>query len=304
MPSNILLFPGQGSQFVGMGLDIYTKLPSAKSYYKIANEILGVDIAEISFNGPEDLLRQTQNTQPAIFTHSICVFTYLKEIGISYDATAGHSLGEFTALVASGVLTFEDALSLVKVRSQEMAKAGKIMPGTMAAIIGADNDQIEKICQQDGVVVVANINAPGQIVISGEIPAISAAIETAKLLGVRRALPLNVSGAFHSPLMKPARIALSNTIESLSFNAPTVPIYQNATAQPVTDPEIIKSNLLLQLESPVRWVETIQNMKIDGHSSFIEIGPGKILQGLQKRIFPDSHVSSLGTLKQTEEYAI
>ncbi|MFQ6609532.1 MAG: ACP S-malonyltransferase, partial [Fidelibacterota bacterium] len=271
MSPDILLFPGQGSQYVGMGADLFENYPESQSLYESASKILGVDIADISFNGPDDLLRQTQHTQPAIFIHSICTFNVLKEKGMTFKGVAGHSLGEFSSLVAAEVLTFEDALLLVKVRSSEMAKAGKIMPGTMAAIIGASDDQLNLICKQKGIVVVANLNAPGQVVISGDIDAVKEAIETAKSIGVRRALPLNVSGAFHSPLMKPARDELSKIINKLNFKSPIVPIYQNVTSLPVNDPDSIKSNILNQLESPVRWVDTIQNMIKNGHSSFIEL---------------------------------
>jgi len=304
MSDNILLFPGQGSQYVGMGLDIYSKYSFAKSYYEIAINLLESDISNISFNGPEELLRQTQNTQPATFIHSICILKYLKEKGLTFNGTAGHSLGEFSALVAAEVLSFEDTLLLVKVRSREMAKAGEKQPGTMAAIIGATDEQMSRICDQKGIVVIANMNAPGQIVISGQLSSVSAAVETAKSIGVRRAVPLNVSAAFHSPLMKPAGSVLGEVIRRIHFRPPIVPVYQNVTAEPITDPEYLKINLLRQLESPVRWIETIHRMKDDGFKSFIEIGPGKVLQGLQKRIFPESDIISIDTVDQMEQYEI
>lgn len=291
---DILLFPGQGSQVVGMGRDIFDNSELAKDCYQVASDILGFDIAEISFNGPEESLKLTQYTQPAIFVHSIAVFKILKSKGLTFSGVAGHSLGEFSAFVAAGVLSFEDAVKLVKVRSSEMANAGEKQPGSMAAIIGANEDQMKAVCDQDGIVVEANMNAPGQIVISGEVNAVSSAVETAKKLGIRRAIPLNVSGAFHSPLMKPARESLSDAMEQLKFNSPTVPVYQNVSAKPETDIENIKRNILLQLESPVRWVEIIEKMKLDGHKSFYELGPGKVLHGLNRRIFRDSTNVSLG----------
>ncbi len=302
--SKVLLFPGQGSQFVGMGKDLFGKLDLAKQYYSIANEILETDIAGISFEGPAEELKKTQNTQPAIFIHSVIVFQYLKEKGLQFSGVAGHSLGEFSALVAADVLSFEDALKLVKVRSSEMAKAGSVRPGTMAAIIGASDEQLDKICLQDGIVVKANVNAPGQVVISGETDAVAKAIETAKEIGVRRALPLNVSGAFHSPLMTPARKPLSEIIESLHFSDAKVPVYQNATAEAVTDKDDIRKNILSQLESPVLWVNIILNMKRDGFSSFLELGPGKVLQGLNRRIYPDATILSLGSVDQLEQYEV
>jgi [acyl-carrier-protein] S-malonyltransferase len=299
---DILLFPGQGSQFVGMGKDLFDNSNLAKDCYLKASDILGFDIADISFNGPDESLKLTQYTQPAIFVHSIVVFNILKSRGLTFSGVAGHSLGEFTAFVAAGVLTFEDAVKLVKVRSSEMASAGEKQPGSMAAIIGATDEQMKELCDQEGIVVEANMNAPGQIVISGEVDSVSAAVETAKKLGIRRAIPLNVSGAFHSPLMKPARKQLSDTMNQLKFNPPTVPVYQNVSAKPETDIETIKENILLQLESPVRWVEIIEKMKMDGHKSFFELGPGKVLHGLNRRIFRDSTNVSLGKFEDIINY--
>lgn len=300
--AKVFLFPGQGSQYVGMGQDLFEKFDLAQDIYQSANDILGFDISKISFQGPEEDLKQTQFTQPAIFIHSIIIDRIIQKQGISPAATAGHSLGEFSALVSAGVLTFEDALTIVKIRSQEMANAGNIQPGTMAAIIGATSDQIAEICQQDGIVVPANINAPGQVVISGEIGAVAAAISTAKELGIRRAIPLNVSGAFHSPLMRAARIPLERIMSEVEFRKSEIPVYQNVTALPETDPEKIRENLLKQLESPVRWAESINAMAANELTSFLELGPGKVLQGLAKRTFRGAETSGCDTAEQVEKY--
>lgn len=285
---NAFLFPGQGSQYVGMGEDFYNNSSYAQEIYKIASDILGFNLQEISFNGPEETLKETQYTQPAIFVHSIIVDKFLKEKDIRANAVAGHSLGEFSALVSADVLSFESALEIVKVRSSEMAQAGKNIPGTMAAILGADDDQLKIICNQNGVVVPANINAPGQVVISGEIKAIENAIITAKKIGIRKALPLNVSGAFHSPLMAPARQPLLDVIDSIEFNNAKIPVYQNVSASPVTNAAAIRDNILNQLENPVLWCDTILNLKQMGITDFYEVGPGKVLKGLNRRIFPES----------------
>lgn len=285
---NAFLFPGQGSQYVGMGEDFYNNSSYAQEIYKIASDILGFNLQEISFNGPEETLKETQYTQPAIFVHSIIVDKFLKEKDIRANAVAGHSLGEFSALVSADVLSFESALEIVKVRSSEMAQAGKNVPGTMAAILGADDDQLKIICNQNGVVVPANINAPGQVVISGEIKAIENAIITAKKIGIRRALALNVSGAFHSPLMAPARQPLLDVIDSIEFNNAKIPVYQNVSASPVTNAAAIRDNILNQLENPVLWCDTILNLKQMGITDFYEVGPGKVLKGLNRRIFPES----------------
>ena len=285
---NAFLFPGQGSQYVGMGEDFYNNSSYAQEIYKIASDILGFNLQEISFNGPEETLKETQYTQPAIFVHSIIVDKFLKEKDIRANAVAGHSLGEFSALVSADVLSFESALEIVKVRSSEMAHAGKNVPGTMAAILGADDDQLKIICNQNGVVVPANINAPGQVVISGEIKAIENAIITAKKIGIRRALALNVSGAFHSPLMAPARQPLLDVIDSIEFNNAKIPVYQNVSASPVTNAAAIRDNILNQLENPVLWCDTILNLKQMGITDFYEVGPGKVLKGLNRRIFPES----------------
>ena len=285
---NAFLFPGQGSQYVGMGEDFYNNSNYAQDIYKTASDILGFNLQEFSFNGPEETLKETQYTQPAIFVHSIIVDKFLKEKDIRANAVAGHSLGEFSALVSADVLSFESALEIVKVRSSEMAQAGKNVPGTMAAILGADDDQLKIICKQDGVVVPANINAPGQVVISGEIQAIENAIITAKEIGVRRALALNVSGAFHSPLMTPARQPLLDVIDSIEFNNAKIPVYQNVSASPVTNATAIRDNILNQLENPVLWCDTILNLKQMGITDFYEVGPGKVLKGLNRQIFPES----------------
>ena len=285
---NAFLFPGQGSQYVGMGEDFYNNSNYAQDIYKTASDILGFNLQEFSFNGPEETLKETQYTQPAIFVHSIIVDKFLKEKDIRANAVAGHSLGEFSALVSADVLSFESALEIVKVRSSEMAQAGKNAPGTMAAILGADDDQLKIICNQNGVVVPANINAPGQVVISGEIKAIENAIITAKKIGIRRALALNVSGAFHSPLMTPARQPLLDVIDSIEFNNAKIPVYQNVSASPVTNATAIRDNILNQLENPVLWCDTILNLKQMGITDFYEVGPGKVLKGLNRRIFPES----------------
>ena len=298
----VFLFPGQGSQFVGMAKDLFDEFQFAKDRFQQAENILGYNLAEIAFEGPDDILKQTQYTQPAIFIHSVIVNDFLSSKGILPSAVAGHSLGEFSALVSAQVLTFEDALSIVKVRAGEMAKAGNLHPGSMAAILGADENQLETICNQSGIVLPANLNAPGQVVISGEVDAIANAIATAKEIGIRRALSLNVSGAFHSPLMTPARVPLLEALDSVNFNDAIIPVYQNVSAEPVTKANELKSNILNQLESPVRWSEIISNMNRDGFTSFLEVGPGKVLQGLNKRILAEHESSSIGTKDQLEIY--
>ena len=297
---NAFLFPGQGSQYVGMGEDFYNNSNYAQDIYKTASDILGFNLQEFSFNGPEETLKETQYTQPAIFVHSIIVDKFLKEKDIRANAVAGHSLGEFSALVSADVLSFESALEIVKVRSSEMAQAGKNAPGTMAAILGADDDQLKIICKQNGVVVPANINAPGQVVISGEIKAIKNAIITAKEIGIRRALALNVSGAFHSPLMTPARQPLLDVIDSIEFNNAKIPVYQNVSASPVINATAIRDNILNQLENPVLWCDTILNLKQMGITDFYEVGPGKVLKGLNRQIFPESTTITCDKLKHLD----
>jgi [acyl-carrier-protein] S-malonyltransferase len=285
-----------------MGNDLFSNNSIAQSMYESADEILGFSISDISFNGPNETLKQTQFTQPAIFVHSVIVSKLLQDKHVYPSAVAGHSLGEFSALVSAKVLTFEDALHIVKIRSEEMANAGKVSAGSMAAILGADEEQISKICTQDGIVVPANINAPGQVVISGEVDTVKSAIETAKSLGIRRALPLNVSGAFHSPLMKPAREPLSNALNSVNFKDAEVPVYQNVTSKPTQDAGIIKENILKQLEMPVLWSSIILQMKLDGFLNYFEIGPGKVLHGLNRRIIPESTNQSIGSLEQIQNH--
>tara|TARA_B110001454_G_C12660667_1_gene409367 strand:+ start:31 stop:939 length:909 start_codon:yes stop_codon:yes gene_type:complete len=300
--NKVFLFPGQGSQFVGMAKDLFDEFQFAKDRFKQAENTLGYNLAEIAFEGPDEILKQTQFTQPSIFVHSVIINDFLSSKGIFPSAVAGHSLGEFSALVSAQALSFEDALSIVKVRANQMAKAGDLQPGSMAAILGADRGQLETICNQNGIVLPANLNAPGQVVISGEVDAVANAIVTAKKIGIRRALLLNVSGAFHSPLMTPARVPLLEALDSVNFSDAKIPVYQNVSAKPVTNADELKSNILKQLESPVRWAEIISNMNRDGFTSFLEIGPGKVLQGLNKRILTEHDSSSIGTKEQVELY--
>ncbi|MBR4525028.1 MAG: ACP S-malonyltransferase [Bacteroidales bacterium] len=278
------VFPGQGSQFPGMGKEIYESNAQAKALMERADEILGFRLTDIMFEGSDEDLRATKVTQPAIFLHS--VVTALCTEGLpAPDMVGGHSLGEFSALVAAGAVDFEDALRLVAVRASEMQKCCEKVPGTMAAVIALGNEQVEEICAGiDGVVIPANYNCDGQVVISGEKEAVAKACEAMKAAGAKRALPLSVSGAFHSPLMEPARVELAKAIERTEVRTPRCPIYQNVTALPETDPKRIKDNLLQQLTSPVRWTQSVKNMLTDGAVEFREIGPGTVLQGLVKRI--------------------
>ena len=278
------LFPGQGAQFPGMGRDLYDRYPLAGQLFDKANEILGFEITRLMFDGTEDDLKQTSVTQPAIFLHSVIL---AKVMGDSFrpDMAAGHSLGEFSALVATGALTFEDGLRLVSARASAMQKACEAEPSTMAAILGLDDEAVEKVCAGIGETVVpANYNSPGQIVISGTEKGIELAIERLRGLGAKRALKLMVGGAFHSPLMEPARFELAGAIEKTTFSKPLCPVYQNVTASPVTDPVTIRENLIAQLTSPVRWTQTVVNMIGDGAVSFTEVGPGNVLQGLVRKI--------------------
>jgi len=278
------VFPGQGAQFVGMGQDVYEYSSEAKNLFEQANEILGFKITDIMFNGSDEDLKQTKVTQPAIFLHSVILTNCLGE-SFQPDMVAGHSLGEFSALVANKSLNFESALKLVLARATAMQKACEAQPSTMAAILGLDDNIVENICSQtDGIVVAANYNCPGQLVISGEIDAVKIACESLSEAGARRALILPVGGAFHSPLMEPARAELEAAIHSTSFNEPICPVYQNINANPVTDPNEIKQNLIAQLTGPVKWTQIMQNMLNDGTKEVIESGPGKVLQGLFKKI--------------------
>ncbi len=280
------VFPGQGAQFVGMGKDLYENHPFIKDLFEKANDILGFRITDLMFSGTDEDLRQTRVTQPAIFLHSVLLAKTLKDF--SPDMVAGHSLGEFSALVANQVLSFEDGLRLVSARAMAMQKACEAEPSTMAAILGLDDAIVEKVLQDisDEVVVPANYNSPGQLVISGSISGIDKACELLKAAGAKRALPLKVGGAFHSPLMEPARKELAEAIMSTTFHQPVCPIYQNATALRVTDPMQIRENLVKQLTAPVMWTQTIRNMIADGATTFVEVGPGTVLQGLVKKVNP------------------
>lgn len=287
------IFPGQGSQFPGMGQDLYLQQPEAKKFFDIANELLGFSLTDIMFAGTEVDLKQTNVTQPAIFVHSVAQAAVATDF--KPDMVAGHSLGEFSALVANKVLRFEDALQLVAKRAQAMQAACKQEPSTMAAVLGLDDEKVAQICAgiTEEVVVPANYNCPGQLVISGSTKGIEIAIERLKAAGAKRALVLPVGGAFHSPFMQPAEEELAQAIHATTFSAGLCPVYQNVDAQPYTDPERIKENLIKQLTAPVRWTQTIQNMLQDGATQFIECGPGKVLQGLVKKIHKDAEVSSV-----------
>lgn len=278
------VFPGQGAQFSGMGKDLYDNSLKAREMMERANEILGFRITDIMFSGSDEDLRATKVTQPAIFLHSVCLALCSDDLPAP-DMVGGHSLGEFSALVACGAVDFESALRLVAVRASEMQKCCEANPGGMAAIIGLPNEKVEEICAgTSGIVIPANYNCNGQVVISGEKQAVEAACEAMKVAGAKRALPLSVSGAFHSPLMEAARVELGKAIEKTEVKTPSCPIYQNVTAKPETDPARIKDNLLQQLTSPVKWTQTVENMLADGASIFRELGPGNVLQGLIKRI--------------------
>ena len=284
------VFPGQGAQFAGMGKDLYDAKPLAKELFDKANDILGYSITDIMFNGTDEQLKETKITQPAVFLHSVISALCLGD-EFTPAMVAGHSLGEFSALVAAGALSFEDGLRLVYARAMAMQKACEVAPGTMAAIVGLDDETVEKICQQvstvGNVVVAANYNCPGQLVISGNIDAVNQACELLKEAGAKRALPLKVGGAFHSPLMQPAKDELQTAIENTTFAEPKCPVYQNVDGQPHTAPEEIKKNLIAQLTSSVRWTSSVQNMIKDGANDFTECGPGKALQGMIGRIDKD-----------------
>ncbi|MCK6641257.1 MAG: ACP S-malonyltransferase [Bacteroidia bacterium] len=287
------VFPGQGSQFPGMAKDLYENSPLAKEMLEKANTILGFRITDIMFNGTDEELKQTKVTQPAIFLHSTVLAATLGE-SFKPDMVAGHSLGEFSALVANKTLTFEDALVLVSKRALAMQKACEAQPSTMAAVLGMDDAKVEEICASvtEGIVVAANYNCPGQLVISGSVEGINKACELLKAAGAKRALVLPVGGAFHSPLMEPARVELEAAINATKFSVPVCPVYQNVNAKPVSDPEEIKKNLIAQLTAPVRWTQSVQNMTADGATHYTEVGPGKVLQGLVKKISPAAEVAS------------
>ncbi len=288
------VFPGQGAQFVGMGKELYENSAHAKELFEQANDILGFRITDLMFAGTDEDLKQTKVTQPAVFLHSVIL---AKTLGADFapDMVAGHSLGEFSALVAAGALSFEDGLTLVSKRATAMQKACEIQPGTMAAVLNLADDVVENICAsiQDEIVVAANYNCPGQLVISGSVAGIEKACELLLAAGAKRALKLPVGGAFHSPLMNPAKVELEAAINATVFNAPVCPVYQNVNALPQTNPDTIKQNLIAQLTAPVRWTQTVQNMIADGATSFTEVGPGKVLQGLVGKINREVQVQSV-----------
>ena len=287
------VFPGQGAQFVGMGKDLYDNNAEARALFEKANEILGFSITDLMFAGTDEDLRQTAVTQPAIFIHSVLL---AKSLGADFqpDMVAGHSLGEFSALVAAGALSFEDGLRLVAARARAMQKACELTESTMAAVLALPDEKVEEICAGiEGTVVCANYNCPGQLVISGEVAAIDAACEALKAAGAKRALKLKVGGAFHSPCMEPARAELAAAIEATEFHTPVCPVFQNVDALPHTDPSEIKANLVAQLTAPVRWTQSVRNMIADGATEFVELGPGKVLQGLVSKIDKEVAVSGL-----------
>ena len=288
---NVAMFPGQGAQFVGMGKDLYDQHPIAKERFNSANALLGFSITEIMFGGDIEALKETKVTQPAIFLHSVISYELAQKS--NPDMAAGHSLGEFSALTACGALSFEDGLMLVSKRAQAMQAACDVTKGTMAAVLALADDVVEQVCQEmNGIVVSANYNCPGQLVISGAFAALEAACEVLKEKGAKRALLLPVGGAFHSPLMEPAQEELAKAILETNFNTPSCPIYQNVTAAPTQDASIIKENLIAQLTGPVKWTQTIKQMREDGGSLFTEYGPGKVLQGLVKKIDRQAEVQS------------
>jgi [acyl-carrier-protein] S-malonyltransferase len=286
------VFPGQGAQFTGMGKELYEQSDLAQELFERANEILGFRITDIMFEGTAEQLKETKVTQPAVFLHSVILAKTMNET-FKPEMVAGHSLGEFSALVANGTLTFEDALKLVSKRALAMQKACEITPSTMAAVLGLEDRIVEEVCASiDGIVVAANYNCPGQLVISGETSAVEKACEAMKAAGAKRAIILPVGGAFHSPMMEPAREELAAAIESTIFSTPSCPVYQNVTASAVSDPSEIKKNLIIQLTAPVRWTQSVQQMIKDGATLFTEVGPGNVLQGLIKKIDKDAEVAS------------
>ena len=301
------IFPGQASQKVGMGLDLYKNTDLGKNYYDLANDILGEDIKDISFNGPDEKLKITKFTQPAIFIVSTIISHLLLKKGHNPDGVAGHSLGEYSALAAAGGIDFETGLELVKVRSNSMDNAGKLIPGTMAAVIGMDRARVKELTQKlssEQIVVAANYNTENQIVISGNIETVQDFIDIAKENGARMAIPLNVSGAFHSPLMKPAREELADKLDSIEITDINIPIYSNVNAKPTRKGSDIKKSLINQLENPVLWFDSINNMVSDGFSKFTEIGPGKVLCGLNKKINKDLFTNNIESYRELESYEI
>lgn len=287
MMKKAYIFPGQGSQFPGMGKDLYESNPKARELFEKANEVLGFRITDVMFEGSADDLKQTKVTQPAVFLHSVIMAKCYD--GFNPDMVAGHSLGEFSALAAAGAMSFDDAIKLVSIRAQAMQKACELKPSSMAAVIALPNETVEEICRScEGIVVPANYNCNGQVVISGEVDAVKEACKKMKEAGAKRALPLPVGGAFHSPLMEVARQELAAGIEATEIVAPICPVYQNVTALPSMDPKVIKTNLLAQLTGPVKWTQTVENMIADGAGYFMEIGPGAVLQGLVKKIAGES----------------
>ena len=301
------IFPGQASQKIGMGLDLYENTDLGRNYYDLANDILGEDIKDISFNGPDEKLKITKFTQPAIFIVSTIISHLLLEKGHNPDGVAGHSLGEYSALAAAGGIDFETGLELVKIRSNSMDNAGKLIPGTMAAVIGMDRARVKELTQKlssEQIVVAANYNTENQIVISGNIETVKDFIDIAKENGARMAIPLNVSGAFHSPLMKPAREELADKLDSIEINDINIPIYSNVNAKPTRKGSDIKKSLINQLENPVLWFDSINNMVSDGFSKFTEIGPGKVLCGLNKKINKDLFTNNIESYRELETYEI
>ena len=296
MSKHAYVFPGQGSQFSGMGKNLYEQNETAKQLFEKANEILGFRISDIMFEGTDEQLKQTNVTQPAVFIHSVVAYLTMPEL--QPDMVAGHSLGEFSALVANKTLSFEDALKLVSIRAKAMQAACEIQPSTMAAVLALADDKVEEICatvskENNEVVVAANYNCPGQLVISGSVKGIEIACEQMKAAGAKRALVLPVGGAFHSPLMEPAKLELAAAIEATTFNTPICPVYQNVVASAVTDPPQIKANLIAQLTGAVKWTQTVQAMVADGAMNFTEVGPGKVLQGLVQKIHKDAVVAGV-----------
>ncbi len=287
------IFPGQGAQFPGMGLELYEKSDLAQELFEKANDILGFSITDVMFEGTAEQLKETKVTQPAVFLHSVILAKTLGE-DFKPEMVAGHSLGELSALVAADVLTFEDGLRLVSKRAHAMQKACELQPSTMAAVLGLEDSVVEDVCSSvDGIVVAANYNCPGQLVISGEVQAVEIACDLLKEKGARRALILPVGGAFHSPLMEPAREELAQAIEQTTFSEPICPVYQNVPASAITDPDVIKENLIKQLTAPVKWTQSIQAMIADGGTDFVELGPGKVLQGLMRKIDRSVEASSM-----------